>query len=124
MPCYEPPLPHETRLSEFLTAALCYATAKMTPEDLASFPGLAEWRRRHAAIDAAETPYRGASDYDRAQGRGGYHGPLFMDQFMEAFPTNGAGGHGESKEPHYTRGGSGGISASESPARAMLGRRR
>lgn len=86
MPCYEPPLEHDTRLPEFLTAALCFATAKLTQDEISKFPGLAEWKRRHAAIDTAENKRMVMLEYDRANGGGGYAPPKFMAEYMKAFP--------------------------------------
>jgi hypothetical protein len=85
MPCYEAPMPHEKRLPEFLAAALCYATSKMTPEDIAGFPGLAEWRKRHDYIDSTAngSKYAAAAAYDPK----GWGPPEFMKQFMAAYPT-------------------------------------
>lgn len=85
MPCYEPPLPHQRRLQEFLTAALCHATSRLSPEDLASFPGLAAWKERHDRLDAVEGTLA-KLDALREIGEGPYDAPEFMKQLMAAFP--------------------------------------
>lgn len=82
MPCYEPPLPHEVRLTEFLTAALCHAAHYLTAEQLSGFPGLVEWRKRHEAIDAASDKITAMIKYDGST----YVAPKFMQEFMAAFP--------------------------------------
>lgn len=84
MPCYEPELPHQTREREFLVAALCFATENLDPSVLEGFLGLAEWKRRHDAIDDAPDAHAAQSAYD---GNDPYGAPKFMEEFMEAFPT-------------------------------------
>jgi hypothetical protein len=68
-------MPHEEREREFLIAALCFCT-KALPIEALTFPGLAAWKIRHDVIDLT-----GADD-----SISGYHAPMFMDEFMRAFP--------------------------------------
>jgi hypothetical protein len=84
MPCYEPELDHQKREREFLVAALCFATENLDPKVLVDFPGLAEWKKRHDVIDDAENPSAAQSAYD---GNDPYAPPKFMQEFMEAFPS-------------------------------------
>jgi hypothetical protein len=83
-------MPHEERLNEFLTAALCHATKHLSADQLAGFPGLAEWKKRHDAIDAASDfgKVMAAVHYDEASGVKSppYGAPKFMEEFMRAFP--------------------------------------
>lgn len=91
MPCYEPPLEHEEREREFLVAALCHATKRLTATQLAGFPGLAEWTKRHDFIDNFKKGHGWEAKiaYEESCGRkyDAYAAPLFMKQFMEAFPS-------------------------------------
>lgn len=91
MPCYDPPRPHEERREEFLVAALCYATAKLTSEQLSGFPGLLEWRKRHAHIDAQpeNKKWTAAYEYDR-QNDPDDATPKYMSEFMAAVPAKAA----------------------------------
>lgn len=94
MPCHEPSTLLESRLNEFLTAALCYASSKLNTDELAGFPGLLEWRIRHTAIDAISESHKSAyiSEYDRRTGdhttpNERYENvPKFIKQFAAAFP--------------------------------------
>lgn len=65
-------------------AALCYAVKKMHPIDIATFPGLQEWKERHDYIDKHKEV--SGYQYDKKQGRDVYAGPLYMEVFMKAFP--------------------------------------
>lgn len=89
MPCYEAPLEHDEREREFLVAALCHATKSLTKEQLGAFPGLAEWKKRHDFIDDFKGRSWNAEPKYEEQTRGRYdpyRAPLFMEQFMKAFP--------------------------------------
>ena len=55
MPCYDPetherPIRLEKRVHE-LTALLCYACSKLSPEAIASEPNLAAWWHKHKTHD-------------------------------------------------------------------------
>lgn len=85
MPCYESPLPHEEHHERFLYGALCFMTKEVSEKALSSYPGLAEWRRRHDALDAVPRSEKlsTAISYDSAQGFGGWAGPKYMHDFLE-----------------------------------------
>lgn len=92
MPCYEPPLEHDTRRAEFLAAALCAVIDHAPLSAINGVPGLAEWCSRHRFIDinkggdAILGAMGAARAYDKKQGRDYYDGPLFMQQWLDANP--------------------------------------
>ena len=87
MPCYEPEPEWSRKQIHFFIAALCFAVKHMQDEDISQFPGLYEWKKRHDVIDSVEDESKKwsiKSDYDRETGFGGWSGPKFMHEFLQA----------------------------------------
>lgn len=80
----DPEFEFNKRREEFLSAALAFVSNYLTAEQLAEFPGLAEWRARYDATHTTTDRQAAERAYDGSP----YDAPAYMAAYLEAFPSD------------------------------------